>query len=170
MEQQKPAIDIWIESIENYNLLQLCSKPSPHEWSVGQVYMHLIADTNFYIKQIKTCLSVIDNTDQQASPFAQTLFRENRFPCEQIAGDPSHSGMPQPNSKEQLTVELLKIKRALTELNTLVGESLLKGKTQHPGLGYFSGEEWLLFAEIHFQHHLRQKDRIDEFLTAKGFL
>ena len=39
-----------------------------------------------------------------------------------------------------------------------------KGKTKHPGLGYFSAEEWLQFAEMHFRHHLRQKKRIDEFL------
>jgi len=45
----------------------------------------------------------------------------------------------------------------------LISKSNHKGKTKHPGLNYFSADEWFRFAEMHFRHHERQKKRIDDF-------
>ncbi len=45
------TIDIWIKELKQYDFIQLCAKPSPKSWSLGQVYMHLIEDTNYYIEQ-----------------------------------------------------------------------------------------------------------------------
>jgi hypothetical protein len=46
--------------LEPYNFTQLCAKPSAAAWSLEQLYMHLISDTNFYIEQIKICVSAND--------------------------------------------------------------------------------------------------------------
>jgi len=46
----------------------------------------------------------------------------------------------------------------------LISSNQPKGKSKHPGLGYFSAEEWLQFAEMHFRHHLTQKKLIDNYL------
>ncbi|MEJ7682628.1 MAG: hypothetical protein WKG06_33180 [Segetibacter sp.] len=58
----------------------MCAKPSPNSWSLGQVYMHLIDDTNYYIEQIKICVSTNDNVIEEASPGAKTMFLNNDFP------------------------------------------------------------------------------------------
>jgi hypothetical protein len=155
------TIDYWINELEQYSFTQLCIQPSPGNWSLGQMYRHLIDDTRFYIEQIKTCISANDNAMEQASPTARAMFADNSFPDQLIEGAPGNNSIPQPASKEELRSCLLNIKDEINRLSILVSESLFKGKTKHPGFNYFSAEEWLQFAEMHFRHHLRQKKRID---------
>jgi len=157
-------VDNWIKALERYHFTQLYIKPSPAGWSLGQLYMHLIADTNFYLEQIEICTSTNDNANEEASPAAKTMLRNNDFPDERIEGAPSNSLVPQPASKGQLSSSLGRIKNEMNRLATLIAAGKYKGKTKHPGLGYFNAHEWLQFAEMHFRHHLRQKKRIDEFL------
>lgn len=159
-----PTIDRWIKALEGYTFSQLCNKPSPTHWSLGQLYGHLIEDTRFYIEQIKICVSTNKNTLQEAVPEAITMFIQNAFPDVQIEGSPSNASIPQPDSKEKLLSDLLSLKEELYAVGRLISESTYNGKTKHPGLGYFSAKEWFQFAEMHFRHHERQKQRIDEFL------
>jgi hypothetical protein len=42
-------IDYWIDELDHYTFEQICRKPSPEGWSLGQLYMHLIENTNYYI-------------------------------------------------------------------------------------------------------------------------
>ena len=160
------AIDDWIHELEHYDLTQLCAKPSPNSWSLGQVYMHLIDDTNYYLEQIKICTSINDNEMEEASVTAKKMFLNNAFPDERIEGAPTNINMPQPLSKEQLTGSLENLKDLLENAEILISKTPFKGKTKHPGLNYFSASEWFQFADMHFRHHLRQKKRIDEFLKA----
>ena len=158
------TIDFWIKELDRYKFSQLCAKPSANSWSLGQVYMHLIDDTNYYIEQIRTCLSANENTDGEAAPNANTMFLNNDFPDEILEGAPTNSCMAQPESKNQLRNDLLNIKSEMNELWIQIAENPSTGKTQHPGLGYFSAREWFQFADMHFRHHQRQKKRIDSFL------
>jgi hypothetical protein len=160
-------INAWINELEHYSFEQLCAKP-PGSWSLGQVYMHLVADTDFYLKQAKACFNSVDHLDEEASAIAKEMFLNNDFPDAIIEGAPSNAYLMQPESKEQLMKDLLNLKEELNRLGILIPQTIHKGKTKHPGLGYFSAEEWLQFAEMHFRHHLRQKKRIDAFLKVLG--
>ncbi len=160
------TIDGWLLALEKYSFSQLCVKPSPVSWSIGQVCMHLIADTQFYIEQIRRCIATNDYAAEEATPNGRIMLQNNAFPDELIEGNPANALMPQPESKEQLLADLVNIK---TEMNTLAAKVLASachGKAKHPGLGYFSAAEWVQFADMHFRHHLRQKKRIDDFLEA----
>ncbi|QNF32240.1 DinB family protein [Adhaeribacter swui] len=163
------TVDYWLAALEPYSLAQLCAQPSPGSWSLGQLYLHLINDTTFFIDQIKTCVVTNDHADQEASLFAQTLFRNNAFPDEVIEGSPENAFIPQPTSKEQLRHRLQDLKVAMNQAAALLQNSAFKGKTKHPGLNYFNAAEWLQFAEMHFRHHLRQKQRIDLFLQSRNW-
>lgn len=163
VEDFNHTIDIWIKELEQYDFIRLCTKPSPGSWSLGQVYMHLIDDTTYYIEQIKICISANDNVMEEASPAAKAMFLNNNFPDEVIEGPPSNFCMPQPGSKEQLVSRLTNLKDEMNNAAILISRSSFKGKTKHPGLNYFSADEWLQFAEMHLRHHLRQKKRIDDF-------
>lgn len=169
IEDYNHAIDTWIKGLEQYDFTQLSTKPSPVSWSLGQLYMHLIADTNFYIEQIKICVSTNDNANEEASLNAKAMFLNNDFPDEVIKGAPSNSLIPQPGSKEQLMTSLKNAKDEMNKMAILIAHSEFKGKTKHPGLNYFSANEWLQFAAMHFRHHLRQKKKIDEFLKTNGY-
>lgn len=51
------TIDIWINALDHYDLDTLQRKPNKNSWSLGQVYIHILNDTNYYIHQIESCLS-----------------------------------------------------------------------------------------------------------------
>ncbi len=161
------TIDIWIKELGHYNVNQLCSKPSPGSWSLGQVYVHLADNTDYFLEQAEICASANDNADEEASPFAKVMFLTDEFPDEVLEGPPENSVTLQPGSKEELMDSLINLKAKINDIADLISKSSFKGKTKHPGLNYFNAAEWLQFAEMHFRHHLRQKKRIDKFLKQQ---
>jgi len=163
------TIGIWIKELERYEFVHLCSKPSPHSWSLGQMYLHLITDTKFYIEQIKICITTNDHATEEPSPNGKAMLSNNDFPDEALEGAPSNAHIPQPESKEQLHKELIDIKAEMNDLAIRMAESPYHGKTKHPGLDYFGARDWLQFADMHFRHHLRQKKRIDNYLKNVGY-
>jgi hypothetical protein len=160
------ALDLWITALDNYNITELTKKPSINNWSIGQVYMHLIENTTYYIEQIKICLSNSDNEFREASPVANAIFFSNDLPDTLIEGPPSNNNTPQPKCKEDLLNSLYYLRNEMNSLYPLISQSRFTGKTKHPGLLYFNAAEWFQFAEMHLRHHLRQKKRLDEFLKT----
>ncbi len=161
------TIDIWQTALDGYSFDQLCTNLSPDKWSLGKVYMHLLEATSFFIEQVRSCLSSTNHATEEASPAARAMFQNNNFPDAVLEGPPSNAHTPQPENKEQLTQGLIALKTEIAELGILLSKSQSTGKTKHPGLHYFNALEWLQFAEMHFRHHLRQKQRIDDFLKFK---
>ena len=49
IEDFSHIIDFRIKELEQYDFIQLCAKPSPDSWSLGQVYMHLIENTDWFL-------------------------------------------------------------------------------------------------------------------------
>ncbi|WP_131694803.1 hypothetical protein [Dyadobacter tibetensis] len=88
------------------------------------------------------------------------MFVNNEFPNELIEGPPSNNYTPQPDSKEVVLSSLANIKERIINSETQISNSRYNGKTKHPGLNYFNASEWLPFIDMHFRHHLRQRDRI----------
>ena len=166
IEDFNNTIDFWLDELNRYTYSSLCTKPSSNSWSIGQLYLHLINDTRYYLEQINICLSNNDNKNEEASSVGKQLFLNNAFPDEIIEGAPSNAFIPQPDNKEQLRNGLIDLKDEINKAGLLISSSTYKGKTKHPGLNYFNANEWLQFGEMHFRHHLRQKKRIDDFLKS----
>ncbi|ACT92728.1 DinB family protein [Dyadobacter fermentans] len=158
------TIDIWIKSLEPYDIARLLAQPAPGAWSLGQVYVHMLDETEFYFSQIKTCLASNDYAMEDCTSEAKAMLRNRAFPDMIIEGPPSNAYVRQPTSKELLIDRLLALKMIVDETAQLIATSLFHGKTRHPGLHYLSAEEWFAFSEMHFRHHLRQKERIEAFL------
>jgi hypothetical protein len=169
IEDFKHTTDIWLQALAQYNFVQLCTKPSPGSWSLGQVYMHLLETTNYFIKQVIICSSTNNHAAEAATDAARIMFLHNSFPDKLLDGPPTNALTPQPANKEQLTRGLMNLKDEIRNVEMLISNSLFKGKTKHPGLGYFNAYEWLQFAEMHFRHHLRQKKRIEDFLKTGNY-
>lgn len=160
------TIAIWQLALQEYTLGELCTRPSVTGWSAGQMYRHLVDDTGFFIEQIKICIAGNENADEKPTAFGLKLLTNNDFPDETIVGAPDNAFIPQPLSKEQLVRDMEVLRMNMNAAALLIDESPFRGKSKHPGLGYFNAEEWLQFAEMHLRHHLRQKKRIDEFLKT----
>ena len=162
------TIDSWVRDLDNYTLTELRCKPSPLGWSLGQLYFHLVKNTQYYIEQAKICLSSNDQVHDEASPEAIAMFTNNEFPNAIIEGPDTNISPPQPNSKEDLKNALLNLKQEVINATIQVSHNRNRGKKKHPGLGYFSANDWLQFADMHFRHHLRQKKRINDFLKTNN--
>lgn len=167
IEDFNRTVDIWITQLEHYSFAEICTKPSLKSWSLGQVIMHLITETNFYLQQINICISSNENSNEEAMINAKMLFSKNALPDQIIEGPASNLLVSQAESKIQLLHSLRDLKDAFGEVNVTMLKSLFHGKTKHPGLGFLSASEWFQFAEMHLRHHLKQKERIDHFLKIK---
>ena len=165
IESFNNTIDQWISALERYDETTLGRKPFPGSWSLGQVYMHLLDETRFYILQIELCLSCEDHADRTMTVGGRQIFENNAFPNERIQGDPvSAANMPQPSSKQDLLVEMHELRMQMNELGIQIMNSARSGKTQHPGQGWLNAEEWFRYAEMHMRHHLKQRVRIEAAL------
>jgi hypothetical protein len=169
MAQLSKTFQLYINALDNYDEERLLAKPSEKGWSIGQVYMHIISETNFYLSQIRLCSSNNDNSSEQASDIAMAMLKANALPDELIEGPPSNALVGQPHNKAQLAELLQALNEEITANRILLEKTSFKGKTKHPGLNYFDAKQWYQFAEMHLRHHLRQKERIDAFLNSISF-
>ncbi|MFN7115941.1 MAG: DinB family protein [Saprospiraceae bacterium] len=159
------TLDTWIAALQGYDFDLLLIKPAADDWSLGQVFIHLLHETNYYAGQIEACLKQQENTNGQMAEAAQMMFANNALPEERIQGDPqSAQKVLQPSSKAALLAQMQALKTRLNTLWSDIVDHESAGKTQHPGLGYFNAMEWLQFADMHLRHHLRQKSRIEAAL------
>ncbi len=158
------TIEQWIHWLDDYTLDRLQQQPRTDSWSLGQVYVHIIDDTNYFIERAREALSNNDNEEKQMHEDAKIMFENNAFPDIQIKGPATGSSVPQPENKEVLRQGLLSIKEAINQIHSDPDLSGSTGKTEHPGLQFFTAGEWIQLIEMHLRHHFRQKMRIDEQL------
>jgi DinB superfamily len=158
LERFNVTIDDWITELDKHSFEELLRKPEDM-WSLGQVYVHIIGDTLWYLEQIRLAIDDSQFQNEPMHPNGRLMFINNSFPNERME-NPANDGMPQPVSKEILRAGLAHARLQMNEIFQLFPESKMKGKSKHPGLGYFSALEWLQFADMHMRHHLRQRKRI----------
>jgi hypothetical protein len=73
--------------------------------------------------------------------------------------------VPQPESIDQLNLDMRQLKTDAFVLWQKTADA--RGKSKHPGLGYFTAQEWFQYVEMHMRHHLRQKARLDTYLAQQ---
>lgn len=167
MAQFNETIEIWIVSLDDYTLEMLCRRPQPDSWSLGQVYVHIINDTQYFVEQMKACLLNNNaNSEKEMHKHAKVMFGNNAFPDMLLANPFNSLDLRQPQSKDELLQSLSFIKNEVNTLYATFDFNKSTGKTEHPGLRFFNASEWLQFAEMHMRHHLRQKKRIDDKLFS----
>lgn len=167
IENFNHTMEVWIAELERYDYHQLCLQPNANSWSLGQVYTHLIEETEFFIQQIKACLRSNENSSGEMSAVAQNMLLNNSFPDEKLQGPEEAQYPPQPGSKAELHEDLIKLKAKINMIGSEISRNPGIGKTNHPGHKYLNAREWYQYAEMHLRHHFRQKERLDTFLCIK---
>ncbi|HWB25717.1 MAG TPA: DinB family protein [Chitinophagaceae bacterium] len=162
------TLDTWAQKLNRYTPGQLLVKPAENSWSIGQVYMHIISATEYFMLQVKTCASNNDNCGEDSSASAKRMFLNNDFPDAILEGPPGNAFTPQPASKEDVLTRLAALEEDINNAGAIMLSNVFNGKTKHPGLHYFTAREWFQFAEMHVRHHERQIRRIEQFLKEKS--
>ncbi|MDR2221768.1 MAG: DinB family protein [Flavobacteriaceae bacterium] len=156
----------WLVALDLYSEEQIKGYGADENWSIGQVYMHLIQATlEFQGKQLEVCLEQEDNQSKMKNFRGFMVYKIlGKFPPVKIKVAPSSDYTPPaPKSKidvrERMEKALEMMKLWEKKLDTSKG-----GKTLHPGFSYLNAQEWYLLILMHWKHHLKQKKALDKVL------
>ncbi len=188
LHQFSETVSEYIRELEDCSLDQLLWKPSEDEWSLGQMYMHLIGSAQFMqLRNAVLCLEPGGSRDIPQAEKTETgkaVFKTGSFPPERIRVPPSPQYTPsQPESKEQLISGLRDTLRQMTEIEPRIalafgtvprlqeepGKESVPYTVVHPRLGGLNALEWFQLIEIHYRHHVLQKIRLENaWREARG--
>jgi hypothetical protein len=164
-KQTHQAIDYWINEYKRYDWDKIIMKPAENSWSMGQIGIHLwMSSKGFFFKNAEKCLSKEGTEKGKSKKFgAHVIFTLRTLPPVKYEMPAQVSVQPkQPDSKEQLIGKLEEIKAQATAYINRIPDSDPELKTKHPFLGWLNTAEWITLCNIHFRHHMRQKQRLEK--------
>jgi hypothetical protein len=155
----------YLVELENLTMEQLLAKPNEEEWSIGQMYMHLIQSAQFmHLHNVDQCLNgseaVLRNTGEKTDN-GRAAFELGSFPPIRIRVPASPQYTPQqPDSKEQLMEGLRGVVERMKRTEIALSQAPEGNRIVHPGFGALNATEWFLLVEMHYRHHLLQLERL----------
>lgn len=154
------TLDTWLSALCLYNEDLIVKKPGPGEWSLGELYIHLIEETNYYFGEVGVCIRSNENAAEEFTADAETIFANNALPDIRIKGNAELSrDLSLPIPVEDIRHEMQQLKDQLSALCIGIDTSTYAGKTRHPGQGYFNAAQWLQFADIHMRQSFKTKSQ-----------
>lgn len=164
VERFEELVNHYLEKLNQFSMEQLLSKPSEDEWSLGQMYLHLIQSALYMqLRNIEQCRTM--NAAQEGAG-AKTeagfaVYEQGEFPAVRIQVPPSPQYTPQqPESKEQLSLGLHHVLQRMREIEPSLHEIPADRTVAHPRLGGLNAQEWFALIEMHYRHHLHQLERL----------
>ncbi|MFC9775349.1 DinB family protein [Paenibacillus chitinolyticus] len=161
--------ETYIQELENYSLEELTRKPDEDQWSLGQMYVHLIQSVLYrHLPIMEACRTSSDSEEAAGKTESGVeAYARGSYPPIRIQVPPSKEYTPlQPESKEQLVSGLRDVIRAMRAIQPTLADIPAANTVTHPGFGELNAVEWFALVEMHYRHHLRQKERLDAFLRG----
>ncbi|WMJ72952.1 DinB family protein [Cytophagaceae bacterium ABcell3] len=161
-----------IKELDYYGVKQFKQKESEQGWSIGQVYDHLIFGTqNYHIREIQNCLNKTKGSEKGGKTFkGRVFFMLGSFPPAKFKGKDAEGYQPgQPSNTVNVKDNLYRFVKVMNQVAREIdaaGEEGLKYKTMNPSLGMLNALEWYKLIEMHFRHHLKQKQRLDKIVRS----
>lgn len=163
------TVERYLAELENLDMEQLHAKPNEEEWSIGQMYMHLIKSAHFmHLRNVELCLggseAVLGITAEKTEN-GRTAFELGSFPPIRIRVPASPQYTPQqPESKDQLIEGLRGVVERMKRTEITLSQAPEGNRTLHPGFGALNATEWFLLVEMHYRHHQLQLERLQNFI------
>ncbi|WP_459500656.1 DinB family protein [Bacillus sp. C1] len=168
LEEFESLAMYYMNELESYSLTQLSEKPSEDEWSLGQMYNHLLAASNMQLHAIERCTTDSKAIDGHKTEMGEKVYKAGAFPPIQIKIPNRPGYTPEnPTNKETITQALLQLVEKMKELEPKLSSIPSDRKVEHPGFGYLNAAEWFQLVYMHFAHHLHQKEKLDQRITLK---
>lgn len=164
------TLNEWESFLTKYTIEELQIQPSEDTWSLGQVYSHLLDGILSYFDfMIKRCVSSDKNHGERKLEAGLWVFQNDSFPDIKVKNGIKGYVPDQPNSKKEILNKIEMVIKWVNETAEYLSKNeddASKGKSLHKRFGYLTALEWYALGEMHFRHHLRQKQRIDQFLVG----
>ncbi|WP_226545643.1 DinB family protein [Bacillus thuringiensis] len=162
MKKFEELATYYMEELEKYSIEQFKMKPSSEEWSLGQMYNHLIASTYMQLDAIAKCRTEAPSVTNKKTDMGEKVYKLGAFPNIQIKV-PNHPGYTpeNPSNKEEIQKRIVELITVVKDIEPTLSSIPGDCKVEHPGLGYLHAAEWFQLISMHFAHHLRQKERLE---------
>lgn len=165
--------DHYVRELAKYSMEELQRQPAGNEWSLGQMYLHLAHSAlHMQLRHAEQCMEpggASEGTGGKTEA-GRAAFQQGSFPPVRIrVPDGGQYTPPQPVSKEQLAAKLEEARRRMHEIGASLRSAAperLQRTAAHPAFGGLNAAEWFAMPEMHYRHHLLQKERLDAFLHA----
>ena len=168
LEKFESVAMYYIKELEKYSLEQLRRKPSEDEWSLGQMYNHLLTASNMQLDAITKCTTDSATIDGKKTEMGEKVYTMGAFPPIQIKIPDRPGYTPEnPKDKEGVKQQLLQLIKQTKEVEPTLASIPSNQKVKHPGLGYLNAVEWFQLIYMHFAHHLLQKERLGQHIILK---
>ncbi|MCJ8007085.1 DinB family protein [Lederbergia wuyishanensis] len=159
-------INTYKNELQKYSLEQLRYISEEGVWSIGQMYDHLILVAHEYLDNMETCAISNDEQPLGKTEFGEHLFKNGGFPPIKIKL-PDELNAPPNNSdsKDELISRMEQVILRLGKWESKVDNINPNYKVEHGGFGWLNAREWYDLVGMHFRHHLRQKDELEQRLV-----
>ncbi|MGZ9585865.1 DinB family protein [Paenibacillus marinisediminis] len=157
----------YLHELDGFSIDQLRFQLTEDEWSIGQMYQHLIQSALYmHLHNIEKCLA--HSSDSATTLMGKTeegaaIFVQGSFPPIRIHVPPSPQYTPvQPETKDQLIQGLATVVQRMKEIEPTLEGASVQSTVPHPRFGGLHAKEWFLLIEMHYRHHLRQLERLKQ--------
>ncbi len=164
-------VDHYREQLNGYSMEQLTYKPNEDEWSLGQMYIHLIGSSLFmHLRNVELCKDASDPAvaiGGKKTEDGEFVFRNGGFPPIRIKVPPSPQYTPaQPESKDAIYQGLNTVVEKRKAMEATLDGIPSSHTVAHPRLGALTAKEWFALLEMHYRHHLLQLERLQQQLAS----
>ncbi|MBT2284103.1 DinB family protein [Paenibacillus polymyxa] len=165
LQSFETTVERYVAELNAFDMEQLHQKEDEEEWSIGQMYVHLIQSAlSMHLPNIEQCLSSNDSTlnlDGEKTEWGRQIFELEQFPPVPIKVPTTPQNTPKlPESMESLIAGLHMVVERMRSTEADLRLSSVSNKTLHPALGALNAQEWFLLIEMHYRHHFLQLDRL----------
>ena len=166
----EPIGKYWLTEIEKYNEEPFLKKPNDQDWSMGQLYNHLINYTiDVQMNAINGCLLKANGSAKGGKSFKGVMtFMRGGYPSYKIKSKVNDANPPRaPKNIMEARNNFIKLLKAMNEISVKLeklSKEDLNYKVKDNRLGMLNAVEWYDSVIMHFKHHLEQKKRIDRTL------
>ncbi|MFB9327841.1 DinB family protein [Paenibacillus aurantiacus] len=171
LQAMETTVGRYLAELTRLDMEQLLYKTNEEEWSIGQMFVHLIQSAQFmHLRNVEQCLAGSEATVDAAerkTERGEEAFACGSYPSIRIRVPASPQYTPrQPESKGQLAEGLHAVVERMKQTEAAVNESPDGRKMVHPGFGALNAKEWFLIIDMHYRHHLAQLERLKASLAA----
>jgi hypothetical protein len=162
------SVERYIDELNHFSTEQLLAKPSEEEWSIGQMYVHLIRSAQYmHLRNVDQCIAgseAVSVGTGVKTENGKAVFALGSFPPIRIRVPASPQYTPQqPDNKEQLIAGLQDVVERMKRTEPTLVQAPQENTVAHPNFGALNAVEWFLLIEMHYRHHFLQLERLKAY-------
>jgi len=158
------TVERYLAELTKLNMDKMHRKLNEEDWSIGQMYVHLIQSAFMHLHNVEQCLAGSESTlnpAKEKTEQGKIVFKLEQFPAVRIKVPASPKYTPQPpESMEQLVEGLHSVVERMRNTESVLLQVPVSNKILHPAFGALNAQEWFMLIEMHYRHHFLQLDRL----------